>query len=120
MLADHGVGVSGVADDDGLSVTSAVIVDSFTGVDENLSIVLEEVSAFHTGASGLGTDQEVVVNILESSGKIAGDDDVIEEREGTIVELGLDTLKNLFLEREIEEVENDTLVFSEEFTTKRY
>lgn len=116
-LADEGVGVGGVSDNDGLDVTRGVVVDGLTDIDENFTIVLEEVGTFHTGTSGLGSDEEVVVNILEGGGEIGSDNDFIEERESAIVELSLDTLEDLFLEGEIEEMEDDSLVLSEEFAT---
>lgn len=118
-LADEGVGVSGVSDNDGLDVSGGVVVDGLTDINKDLTVVLEEIGTFHTGASGLGSDEEVVVNILEGGGEIGGDDDLVEEREGAIVEFSLDTLEDLFLEGEIEEVEDDSLVLSEEFTTEK-
>jgi len=117
VLADHGVGVGGVADDDGPDVTGAVVVDGFADIDEDLAVVLEEVSTLHAGATGLGSDKEVEVNIPEGGGKIGGDHDLVKHREGTIVEFGLDTLEDLLLEGEIEEMEDNSLVLSEEFAT---
>jgi hypothetical protein len=118
VLADEGVGVGGVSDNDGLDVTRSVVVDGLADVNKDLTVVLEEVSAFHTGASGLGSDKEVVVNILEGGGEIGGDDDLVEHGEGAIVEFSLDTLEDLFLEGEVEEVEDDSLVLAEELTTE--
>jgi len=84
---------------------------------EDLAVVLEEVTSLHSWSSWLGTDKEVVVDIFEGGGKIAGNDDLIEEWEGAIVELSLDTLEDLLLEGEIKEVKDDSLVLAEEFTT---
>ena len=117
VLADKSVGVGGVANDDGLGVTRAVVVDGLADVDEDLAIVLEEVTSLHAWAARLGTDEEVVVDILEGRGEVAGDDDVVEEGEGAIVELSLDTLEDLLLEGEVEEMEDDALVLAKEFTT---
>jgi hypothetical protein len=117
VLADHGVGVGGVSDNDGLDVAGRVVVDGLADVDEDLAVVLEEVSTLHARATGLGSDEEVEVNIPEGSREVAGDDDLVEEGEGTIVELGLDTLEDLLLEGEIEEMENNSLILSEEFAT---
>ena len=118
VLADESVGVGGVADDDGLSVTSAVIVDGLANIDEDGTVVLEEVSTLHARATRLGTDEEVVVDILEGSGEVASDDNLVEEREGAIVQLSLDTAENLLLEGQIEEVQNDALVLAKELTTE--
>jgi len=101
VLADKTVGVGRVSDNNGLDITSSVVVDGLADIYEDLAVVLEEVSTFHTGASGLGSYEEVVVHILEGGGEIRGDDDLIEEREGAIVELGLDSLEDLLLEGEV-------------------
>jgi len=116
VLADESVGVGGVADDDGLGITGAVVVDSLANIDEDSTVVLEEITSLHTLSTGLGTDEEVVVDILEGSGQVRGDDDFIEKGEGAIVELSLDTLEDLLLEGKIEEVKNDTLVLSQKLT----
>lgn len=118
MLADHSVCVGRVTDDDGFSVTFAVIVDGFSGFNEDLTIVFKEVSAFHSRATGFGTNQEVIINFLECSGEVAGDDDFIEEGESAVVEFSLNTLEDLFLEGEIEQVEDDALILAEELATK--
>lgn len=117
VLADHGVGVGGVADNDGLDVAGRVVVDGLANIDEDLAVVLEEVSTLHAGSTGLGSDEEVVVNIPEGGGEVGGDDNLVEEGERTIVEFGLDTLEDLLLEGEIEEVEDNSLVLAEEFAT---
>ena len=118
-LADEGVGVGGVADDDSLAVTGGVVVDGLADIDEDSAVVLEKVTTLHTRATRLGTDKEVVVDVLEGSGEIAGDDDLIKEREGTVMELSLDTTEDLLLEGQIEEVEDDTLVLAEELTAAK-
>jgi hypothetical protein len=102
VLTDQGVGVSGVADDDSLDITSTVVVDGLANIDENLAVVLEEVSTFHAWATGLGTNQEVVVDLFESGFKVAGADDFVKQREGAVVELSLDTLEDLLLEWQVE------------------
>lgn len=116
VLADEGVGVGWVSNNDGPAVTGGVVVDGLANIDKDLAVVLEEVTSLHTWATWLGTDQEVVVDILEGGGKIAGDDNLVEEWEGAIVELSLNTLEDLLLEGEIKQVKDDSLVLSEEFT----
>ena len=118
MLADHSVGVGGGADDDGLDISLSVVVNSLAGFDENLAVVFEEVSTFHAWTTGLGTDEEVVVNILEGNAEVGGDNDVVEEGEGAVVQLSHDTLEHLLLEGQIEQVENHSLVLAEELATK--
>ena len=119
VLADKRVGVGGVADDDGLAVAGSVVVNGLADIDEDSAIVLEKVSTLHTWATGLGTNEEVVVDILEGSSKVRGDNDFIEKGEGAIVELSLDTTKDLLLEGQVEQVKDHTLVFAEEFTTRQ-
>jgi hypothetical protein len=114
LLADERVGVGRVADDNRLGVTGAVVVDGLADVDEDSAVVLEQVTTLHAGAARLGTDEEVVVDILEGGGEVAGDDDFVEEREGAIVQLSLDASQDLLLEGEVEQVKNDTLVLAEE------
>jgi len=115
-LADESVGVSGVSDDDGLALAAGVVVDGLADSDKDLTVVLEEVTSLHSWASGLGTNEEVIVDILESGGVVRCDDNLLAGWEGTVVEFGLDTLKDLLLHGEIEQVEDDSLVLSEEFT----
>ena len=115
-MADERVCVGWVTNDNSLGITGTAVVDGFANIDKDLAVVLEQVSTFHSWATWLGTNQEVVVDILESSGKIAGDNDLIEEREGAIVEFSLDTLEHLLLEWEIKQVKNNSLVLAEEFT----
>lgn len=64
---DESVGVGGVSNDDGLAVTLGVVVHCLSSVNEDLTVVLEQVRALHAGASGLGTNEEGVVNILEGN-----------------------------------------------------
>ena len=101
VLADHRVCVGWVSDDNGLDVTLGVVVDGFACVNENLSVIFEEVSTFHAGAAGLSTNQEVVVNILEGNLEVTGDDNLVEEGEGAVVEFSLDTLEGVLGEGQI-------------------
>jgi len=66
MLADKSISVGWVSDNNGLGITSTVVINGFSNINKDLSIVLEEVSSLHSWASWLGTNKEVVVNILES------------------------------------------------------
>jgi hypothetical protein len=118
VLADHGVGVSWVTDDNGLAGAFSVVVDGFSGINKDLTVILKQVSTFHTRSTGLSTNQEVVINFFESSAEVTGDNDVIKEREGTIMKFSLNTLKDFLCEWEIEQVKDNSLILTEEFTTK--
>jgi hypothetical protein len=120
VLANQSVGVGWVSDDDGLGSALSMVVDSLAGVDEDLAVILEEVTTFHTGSTGLSANEEVVVNFFKGDLEITGDDNVVEKWEGTVVELGLDTLEGVFGVGKIEQVENDSLVGSKEGTTTNY
>jgi hypothetical protein len=96
VLADHCVCVGWVTYDDSLGGALGVVVDSFSSGDENLSVVFEEISTFHTWSTGLGTDEEVEIDILEGNCEVTCDDYVVEKWEGAIVEFGLNTLKCVF------------------------
>ena len=120
VLADQSVGVSWISNNNGLGSALSEVVDGFASVNEDLSIVLKEVTTFHTWSTWLGADEEVEVNIFEGNLEVTGDDDVVEKREGTVVELGLDTLEGVLGVGEIEQVEDDSLVGSEEGTTTNY
>jgi hypothetical protein len=115
-LADKRVCVGWVSNNNGLGIASTVVVDGFANINKDLSVVLEKVTTLHTWATWLGTNQEVVVDILEGGAKIAGDDNLIEKREGAIMEFSLDTLEDLLLEWEVKQVKDDSLVLAEEFT----
>jgi len=117
VLADQSVGVSGVADNDGFDITGAVIVDGLSNVDENLAVILEQVSTLHAWAAGLCTDQEVVIDIRKSSFKVAGADDFVKQGESAVMELSLDTLEYLLLEWQVEQVEDDSLILAKELST---
>jgi hypothetical protein len=119
VLANQSVGVGGVADDDSLNVTGSVVVNSFTNRHEDLAVVLEEVSSLHTRSTGLGSNEEVVVDILEGGVQIRSDHDLVEEGEGAIMELSLNTLEDLLLEGKVKQVKDDALVLAEEFTTDK-
>ena len=72
VLEDEAVGVGWVANNNRLAVAASMISHSFTNIDEDLAVVLEEVTSLHTWATWLGTDQEVVVDILEGGGEVGG------------------------------------------------
>ena len=118
VLADHSIGVGWISDDNSLLVTFSVIVYGFAYIDEDLSVIFQQVSTLHSWSTWLCTNQEVVVNFFESSAEVTSDNDVIKEGEGTIMKFSLNTLKYFLSEGEIEQVEDNSLILTEEFTTK--
>ena len=116
MLANESIGVGGVSNDDSLGVASAVVIDGLADVDEDGTVIFEEVTSLHTRTTWLGSDKEVVVDIFEGGREVTGDHNIVKEGECAIMKLSLNTLENLLLERQVEKVKNDTLVLSQEFT----
>ena len=116
-LADESVRVGGVADHNGLGVTSAVVVDGLADIDEDGAVVLEQIATLHTWSTGLGTDEEVVVDVLECGGEVASDHNIVEEGEGAIMQLSLNTFKDLLLEGQVEQVKDNSLVLAKELAT---
>jgi len=117
LLEDEAVGVSGVSNNNGLAVSFGVISHSFSNSNEDGSVVFEEVSSLHTRSSGLGSNHEGIVDISESRNVVSAAHNLVKEREGAIVELSHNTLKLLGSEREIDEVEDDSLVLSKELSS---
>ena len=118
VLADHSIGVGWISDDNSLLVTFSVIVYGFAYIDEDLSVIFQQVSTLHSWSTWLCTNQEVVANILHGNSERACADNFIQKWEGTVVELSLDTLEDLLLEWQVEQVKNDSLVLAKEFTSK--
>ena len=118
VLANKRVCVGWISNNNGLCVTGTVIVDSLANIDKDLSVVFEQVCTFHTWSTRLGTNQEVVVDILEGGSEVTGNDDLVKKWESAVMELSLDTLENLLLEGEIKQMKNDSLIFAEEFTAR--
>mmetsp|Transcript_11023 Transcript_11023/g.18425 ORF Transcript_11023/g.18425 Transcript_11023/m.18425 type:complete len:351 (-) Transcript_11023:26-1078(-) len=114
VLEDEAVGVGGVSDHDGLAVSLGVVRHGLADAHEDLSVVLEQVGSLHAGSSGLGANHEGVVDVLEADGGVAGAHDVVEEGEGAVVELSPDSGESLLGEGEVDEVEDDSLLLSEE------
>ena len=89
---------------------------SLSNSNEDLSIVLEQVSTLHSWASWLRSNHEGIVNIFESGDWVSAAHNLVKEWECAIVELGLNTLEFLFSKWQVDEVKNNSLVLSKEFT----
>lgn len=57
VLCNHAVSVSGVSNDNDFDVSGSVVIDCFSSVNENFSIVFQQVSSFHSGTSGFGSNK---------------------------------------------------------------
>ena len=119
VLADQRVGVSWVADNDSLDITGAVVIDGFADINKDFSVILEQVSAFHAWTTGLGTNQEVVVDILHSNREVASDYDIIQQGESTVMKFSLDTPEYLLLEGQVKQVKDHSLILAEELSAAK-
>lgn len=116
VSSDEGVGVGRVTDDNNLDASLGVVVDGLTLLNEDLGVVLKEITSFHSGTSGLSTDQEGIIDILESGGHAVSADDSGKEGESTIDKFHRDTLKSFLALGDIDEVEDNWLVLSADIT----
>lgn len=116
VLSNQAVSVGRVSNNDGLGVASTVIINGFANINEDLAVVLEEIGTLHSRATRLGTNEEVVVDVLEGSGQVRCAHDIIKEGESAIVQFSLNSLEDLLLEGQVEEMENHALVFAQKFT----
>ena len=119
-LGDEGVGVSGVADDNDAGVLALTgLVEGLTLDREDLSVLLEEVTALHALSPGLSTNEASVVDALEGLLRVVGEDDIAEGGESAIAELHDDALEGLLHLGELEEVEDHGGLGTEHGTTVR-
>lgn len=56
VLADHSISVSWISNNNSLGGSLSVVVDGFSSVDKDLSVIFEKVSTFHAWASRLCSD----------------------------------------------------------------
>ena len=117
VSGDKAVGVSGVTDNEDLDVSGGIVVDSFTDFDEDLAVILDKISSLLSLTSGLGTNKEGVVSILETNCSAIGGDNTFKKRESTIVNFHGNSLKSIQSMRKLDKLEDDWLVLSEEFTS---
>lgn len=116
LLENEAVGVGWITNDDGLAISLGVIVHGLSNTHENLSIILEEIGSLHTWASWLRANHESVIEVFESDGWITGANDLFEERESAVVELSTHTGQCLLHERQINQMQNNSLIFSKELS----
>jgi len=114
--SDQAVGVSGVTDNDDLDVSVGVVVEGSTGIDEDLTVVLQEVTSFHTRSSGLSTDEQSVVGVLETFGELVAADNGVQKGESAILEFHGNTIEGTSGGGDIEQLEDDGLVLAQHVT----
>jgi len=116
VRSDQAVGVGGVTDDDDLDVSVGVVVEGSTGINEDLTVILQEVTSFHTRSSGLSTDKQSVVGVLETFRELVAADNGVQKGESAILEFHGDTLEGTSGSGDIEQLEDDGLVLAQHVT----
>jgi len=116
VRSNETVGVGWVTDDQGLAVSSGVVIDGLSSVNENLSVVLEKITSLHSWTSWLGTNEHVVVGVLETNSRVASADNSMEKRESAVIELHLNTSKLFLSIWKIDQMKNDWLIRTKHFT----
>lgn len=114
--SDQAVGVGWVTDNDDLDVSVGVVVDGSTSIDEDLSVVLEEVTSFHTWSSWLSTDEQSVVSVLETFAVLVSADNAVQKWEGAVIEFHGNTIEGTSGLWKVEKLNDDWLVLSEQVT----
>ncbi len=112
---DHAVGVAGIADHRDPRIVGRDLVDRTALRDEDLAVVLEQISPFHPGAARLGADQQAPVCIFECGVRIAGQDHVLQQRESAVLQLHRHAAQCLLrsFDRDLQELEDHRLVLAQ-------
>ncbi len=87
VRSDQGIGVSGVANNKDLNGLFSNSVDSLSLGFEDLSVVIEEVFAFHAWTSWLSTDKDCHVSVCECLFCVGSWDQLVEKGESAVLEL---------------------------------
>lgn len=104
VRSDESVGVSGVSDNADLAGLLGNSVHGSSLSLEDLGVGLEEISSFHTGTSGSGTDHDDDIGILEGDEGISGGDDAVDAVISSVVELHDESLEDLLSSGEFQKL----------------
>jgi len=104
VRSDKSVGVGGVSDNADLASLLGDSIHSSSLSLEDLSVSLEEISSFHTRASGSSTDHYNDIGILEGNKRVSCGDNAVDTVVGSIIELHHESLKNLLGRRELQKL----------------
>jgi len=116
VTGDHTVSVSWVTNNKNSNVSGSVVVQSLSGINEDSTVVLEQITSFHTWSSWLGTNQQSEIDVLETDSLVSSSDNILKKWEGTVIKFHSDTLEGRFGEWKINQVQNNWLVWSKHST----
>jgi len=109
-VGDHGVGVAGVGHDQHTDVTRRVVVDGPALLHEDLAVGRDQIGAIHAGGARFAASQQRPVGIPEASGRVIGQDDVLQQRVGAILQLHPDALQCPHRLRNLDDLQDDRLI----------
>ena len=111
--SDESVGVSGVSDNTDLASLLGNSIHSGSLGLEDLGVGLEEISSFHTGTSGSGTDHDDDISVLESDEGVGSGDDAVDAVISSVIKFHDESLEYLLGSREFQKLQDNLLVGSE-------
>lgn len=116
---DESVGVGRVTNNDNACFFALRgLVESLTLHGEDVSVLRQKITTFHSFGSGHRANKKSVVNTLKSLLGIVSDHDSLQGRVGTVIELHDDSFERIHGARKLEEVENDGHVGAEDLATR--
>ncbi len=86
VLEDKTIGVVRVAYHYCLAVSLCVVCHCLAQSNENFTIVFKKICSFHSWSSRLGSNHKCVIHILKALVEISGNNHLVKQREGTIME----------------------------------
>jgi len=111
---DERVRVARVTDNDHLARGLGHIIQSLALLDENLTIHLEQVAAFHTRTARLGADEQRPVGVFKNLSGIDSNVNLAKKREQTILQLHSHALERVSRSLAPEQSQNNGLVWSKD------
>ena len=104
---DEAVGVARIADDDGSHVLRAVLRDGLTLVDEDRSVLPDEVAALHARPARHAADEQHPIGVPVALRSVAARRDAGEQRVGAVLQLHHDALGLLDHRRDVRQAQVD-------------
>jgi len=87
VRGNKSIGVCRVANNEDLHILLCELIEGLTLSLENLSVLIQQIFAFHAGTTWLGTNQDSNVSLCEGLLYLGGGNDASNEGESTVLEL---------------------------------